>query len=161
MTMNYVSNIIISVGAILLLSVGIHLAISDKVAAFTSILSFAFLFVVLLLLAKFKRIKGFGFEAEMWEEKQEEAAVLVERLTLLSTTVSQQVALIAAKLGLHNGGLTSKETVDLLNNTQEILNITNVPEEKADQILAPLYDRIETRFSQFPCQPDCNQEYAS
>jgi hypothetical protein len=36
--------------------------------------------VVLLLLAKFKRFKGFGFEAEMWEEKQEEAAVLVEDL---------------------------------------------------------------------------------
>jgi hypothetical protein len=107
--MNYVSNIIISVGAILLLSVGIHLAISDKVAAFTSILSFAFLFVVLLLLAKFKRIKGFGFEAEMWEEKQEEAAVLVERLTLLSTTVSQQVALIAAKLGFTMAALHLKK----------------------------------------------------
>jgi hypothetical protein len=31
-------------------------------------------------LAKFKRFKGFGFEAEMWEEKQEEAAALVESL---------------------------------------------------------------------------------
>ena len=39
-----------------------------------------FLFVVLLLLAKFKRFKGFGFEAEMWEEKQEEAAALVKSL---------------------------------------------------------------------------------
>jgi hypothetical protein len=44
------------------------------------VLGFEFLFVVSLLLAKFKRVKGFGFEAEMWEEKQEEAAALVASL---------------------------------------------------------------------------------
>jgi hypothetical protein len=34
----------------------------------------------------------------------------------------------------------------LLNNTQALLNATNVPEEKANQILAPLYDRIEMNY---------------
>ena len=68
--MNRVSNIIISLGAVALLSAGIFLAISDRVAAATLLLGIGFLFVVLLLLAKFKRFKGFGFEAEMWEEKQ-------------------------------------------------------------------------------------------
>ena len=31
----------------------------------------AFLLMILLLLSKFKRFKGFVFEAELWEEKQD------------------------------------------------------------------------------------------
>jgi uncharacterized membrane protein len=92
------------------LGVGLYVAIIDRATAATVLLSFGFLFVILLVLSKFKRFKGFGFEAEMWEEKQEQAAVLVERLTLLSATLSQQVALIAAKLGLWGSGLSFKES---------------------------------------------------
>lgn len=76
-----VANIIVSLGAFALLIVGICLAILDRGApSIIAVLDTGFLFVVLLLLAKFKRFKGFGFEAEMWEEKQEEAAVLVDEL---------------------------------------------------------------------------------
>jgi len=79
--MQLVANIIISLGAFTLLIVGIYLAILDRGAStMTVVLGTGFLFVVLLLLAKFKRFKGFGFEAEMWEEKQEEAAGLVKEL---------------------------------------------------------------------------------
>jgi hypothetical protein len=79
--MQLVVNIIVSLGAVALLIVGLYLAILDRGApTITAVLGTGFLFVVLLLLAKFKRFKGFGFEAEMWEEKQEEAAVLVEDL---------------------------------------------------------------------------------
>lgn len=72
------TNIIVSIGATALLIVGLVLAILDRGApSIIAVLGTGFLLVVLLLLAKFKRFKGFGFEAEMWEEKQEEAAVLV------------------------------------------------------------------------------------
>ena len=79
--MKWVANTIVSLGAIALLITGIYLAIQNRGAAnVTAVLGIGFLFVVLLLLAKFKRFKGFGFEAEMWEEKQEEAAALVAAL---------------------------------------------------------------------------------
>jgi hypothetical protein len=75
------ANIILSLGASALLIVGIFLAINDRGApTITAVLGTGFLFVVLLLLAKFKRFKGFGFEAEMWEQKQEEAAALANYL---------------------------------------------------------------------------------
>jgi hypothetical protein len=144
--MNLVSKIITSLGAIALLSAGIFLAISDRAAAAAPLLGFGFLFVVLLLLAKFKRFKGFGFEAEMWEEKQEEAAVLVERLTLLSATISQQVALIAAKLGLWSSGLTFKETMELLEQMRQLFSAIQIPQDHMNRILAPLYDRIEMNY---------------
>jgi len=79
--MQWVANSIVSFGAFALLIVGIYLAILDRSApTIIAVLGTGFLFVVLLLLAKFKRFKGFGFEAEMWEEKQKEAAALVEDL---------------------------------------------------------------------------------
>src|ERR1700720_4473031 len=79
--MQLVANIIVSLGAVALIIVGIYVAILDRSApTITAVLGTGFLLVVLLLLAKFKRFKGFGFEAEMWEEKQEEAAVLVDEL---------------------------------------------------------------------------------
>jgi hypothetical protein len=78
--MKWVANTIVSVGAVVLLFTGVYLAILDNALNAATVLGFGFLFVVLLLLAKFKHIKGFGFEAEMWEEKQEEAAALVASL---------------------------------------------------------------------------------
>jgi Na+-transporting methylmalonyl-CoA/oxaloacetate decarboxylase gamma subunit len=76
-----VANTILSIGALALLIVGIYLAILDRSApTITAVLGIGVLFMFLLLLAKFKRFKGLGFEAEMWEEKQEEAAALIDSL---------------------------------------------------------------------------------
>jgi hypothetical protein len=61
-----VANIIVSLGAFALLIVGICLAILDRGApSIIAVLGTGFLFVVLLLLAKFKRFKGFGFEGHL------------------------------------------------------------------------------------------------
>ena len=68
--MQRVANIIISVGAVGLLALGGYLGFLDKTASATTVLGFAFLLVVLLLLAKFKHVKGFSFEAEMREESR-------------------------------------------------------------------------------------------
>jgi hypothetical protein len=56
---------IIAIAAVLLLSVGIGLAVTDRPTSAAETWGFAFLLVILLLLSKFKRFKGFGFEAEM------------------------------------------------------------------------------------------------
>jgi len=74
--MNAVANTIAAAGAVALLVTGVIQAIRGLDASVFVLLSFGFLFAVLLLLAKFKHIKGFGFEAEMWEQTQEEAATV-------------------------------------------------------------------------------------
>jgi hypothetical protein len=76
-----ISNLIAAVAAVALLAAGLYVALStDKTATTGYLLAFAFLFVVLLSLAKFRRFKAWGFEAEMWETKQEEAAAIINGL---------------------------------------------------------------------------------
>ncbi len=144
--MKWVSNVIITVSAIVLLTVGIYLSLIDKASAAVAPLGIGFLFVVLTLLAKFKRFKGFGFEAEMWEEKQTEAAVLVEQLTFLSRTVSQQVALFASKLGLWGSALTLPELAAVIDQTTALSDVVRIPTNERDIILEPVYKRVRSYY---------------
>ena len=104
--MKWVANAIITLGAISLLAAGICLTVEDRTGSAATALSFGFLLVVMLLLAKFRRFKGFGFEAEMWEEKQAEAENLIERLKAISKAMVQQMAAYSANMGLVNLGAT-------------------------------------------------------
>lgn len=144
--MSWASNVIIALGAIALLSAGTYLGLQNESASAGTVLGFGFLLVVLLLLAKFKRIKGFGFEAEMWDEKQIQAAVLVDKLTALATLTSEQVALISAKLGLWDSALTNPQMIALLKQADTVLQATDVPKSKRDEILAPIRDRIALNY---------------
>jgi len=85
--MQYVSNTIIASGTIALLVCGAFLSFykTESSPAILALLGFAFLFAVLLLLAKFKRFKFsfvgmMIFEGEMWEQTQEEAEHLLKKL---------------------------------------------------------------------------------
>jgi hypothetical protein len=44
-------------------------------------------------LARFKRFKGLGFEAELWEDKQKEAADLIDRLKNVVAIYSREVVM--------------------------------------------------------------------
>ena|SRR5271166_3431027 len=144
--MQRVANFIISIGAAGLLALGGYLGFLDRTASATAVLGFAFLLVVLLLLAKFKHIKGFGFEAEMWEEKQIEAAALVDRLTLLSEAVSEQMALIASKLGLWGGSLSNIELAELTEQVSRLLHAAGASTVRVSEILGPVYGRVELNY---------------
>jgi hypothetical protein len=77
-------------------------------------LGFAFLLVTLMLLAKFKRFKGFGFEAEMWEEEQIKAAELAKQLEDVASPIIDYIVMFAANFGLNESGLRIEEKEDLL-----------------------------------------------
>ena len=109
-------------------------------------LSFGFLLVLLLVVSKFKHVKGFGFSAETWDQKQVEAAALVDRLQFLSRSVSEQVALIAAKLGLWDSALTNPELDDLSSQIDQLLEAADVPRAHRNQILAPVHHRVELNY---------------
>ena len=78
--------------------VGVFLALTDRSGSATAAWSFGFLLFILLLLSKFKRFKGFGFEAELWEQKQAEAAALVDQLKSLSKLIGEQTATVVARI---------------------------------------------------------------
>lgn len=55
-------------------------------------------------LARFKRFKGLGFEAELWEDKQKEAADLIDRLQSVVSIYTREVVLGQVMRGRFNGG---------------------------------------------------------
>jgi hypothetical protein len=144
--LEFIAVAITAVGAAGLLIVGGILALQDRTTTASAVLGFAFLFVVLLFVSKFKHIHGFGFEAEMWDEKQVQAAELVDKLSTTSVAVGQQVGLIASKLGLWSAGFTNPELADLLDQTDTMLVKADVPKQRREELLAPVYGRIELNY---------------
>ena len=137
---------IIAIAACTLLTAGIILAFSNRTSAAGTAWAFGFLLVILLLLAKFKRFKGFGFEAELWEQKQEEAAALVDQLRSLSKLVSKQMASVTSRLGSYGGGFSLSEFSDFLGDLQQQLKAIGIPEYESEEILQRLHLRIERQF---------------
>jgi hypothetical protein len=142
--MELVTGVIIAVAAVSLFGVGIRLLLIGGSAA--TALTFAFLLTVLLLLSKFKRFKGFGFEAEMWEQKQEEAAALINHLKGLSKVASRQTASLAARVGLWNSALSLAELADCLRDLQGQLAEIGISSHEREEILQTLYNRIEAAY---------------
>jgi len=138
--------IILIVFAIALFVIAGYLYVQKATEAATSAMAFVFLIVCVLTIANYKRIKGFGFEAEMWEEKQVQAAKLIDRLELLSKASAQQVSLIAAKMGLWDSGLSNPQMADLVDTTRRILQHTGTTEAERKDILAPLYQRVTLNY---------------
>ena len=102
-----------------------------------------------LTISNYKRIKFWGiFEAEMWEEKQVQAAKLIDRLELLTRTSSQQLALIASKLGLWDSSLSNPQTAELVDNVRRILETSGTTEAERKNILGPLYQRVALNYVQ-------------
>jgi hypothetical protein len=112
----------------------------------TSAMGFVFLLVVVLTISNYKHIKGFGFEAEMWSDKQKEAATLIDRLELLGKATTEQLALITSKLGLWTSGLSNPETAALLDKMRQILESTGTSDSERKNMLAPLYGRISLNY---------------
>lgn len=64
-------------------------SLPDASAAF----GMGFLCALYSSVARFKRFKGFGFEAELWEDKQREAEELIERLKGIVAIYSREIVL--------------------------------------------------------------------
>jgi hypothetical protein len=145
--MEKATNIITALAAVGLFGVGAYLCWrTDSTAAATTALSFAFLVILMLHMSKFKHVKGFGFDAETWDEKQVEAAKLVDQLSSTSEVLSQQVALLASRVGGGRSALTNSELVDLLEQIAKTLGAASIPKSRRDEISAPIRRRIAMNY---------------
>jgi hypothetical protein len=138
--------LIIVVGCFAMFSIGAYLVLTDRPTSAALTWGFAFLLVVLLLLAKFKRFKGFGFEAELWEEKQAEAAALVDQMRSLSNLICKQMASIAARVGLWDSALSPAELVDFVDDLRSHLGAIESSPHESEETLHPLYQRLEAEY---------------
>lgn len=64
---------------------------SNSLAASSAAFGMGFLCFIFDSLSRFKKFKGLGFEAELWEDKQKEAAALIDRLKGIVAIYSREV----------------------------------------------------------------------
>ena len=136
--------VITALAALALLGMGIVLSRQKEGSkgAITAVLTFGFLVLLLLHMSKFKHVKGFGFDAETWDEKQVEAAKLVDQLSNMSEVLSQQIVLLSSRLGMWDSGLTTPELMDIYKQTEKQLEAASISKPRRDEILEPLRRRI-------------------
>jgi hypothetical protein len=82
-----------------LLGGSLKLIYIEKVTEAAVVFGLGFLSFIYANVARFKRFKGLGFEAELWEDKQKEAADLIERLREVVSIYTREVVLGKIKAG--------------------------------------------------------------
>jgi hypothetical protein len=119
---------------------------NDSPATAATALGFAFLFLLLLHMSKFKHVKGFGFEGETWDQEQVKAAELRKSLSEITLSLSQQAALLAAKVGYWDSALSLNELSGVLKQTRRSLDAIGISDDKKEEILTPIYRRVEQYY---------------
>ncbi len=80
-----------------------RLLIADEIPAASAVFAMAFFSFFYSNLARFRRFKGFGFEAELWEDKQKEAASLISRLQNVVSIYSREIVMGRVMRGRSGG----------------------------------------------------------
>ena len=68
--------------------------LKSEVAGATAAFVMFFLCLIYANVSRFKRFKGLGFEAELWEDKQKEAADLIERLKNIVQVYTREIVMM-------------------------------------------------------------------
>jgi hypothetical protein len=134
-------------GVLALFYVGYQKIVADKTASASAAMSFGFLLIIILTISQFKHVKGFGFDAETWDQKQVEAAQLVDQLKGLTKATSRELALVASKIGLWDNGPSNQDLAELANSLNPVLEAGGFDKGQRDELLAPIYDRIEFNYT--------------
>lgn len=81
----------------------------DQFAEASGIILFGFFAFFFANISRFKRFKGLGFEAELWEDKQKEAEQLVDQLRDVVSIYSREVIIGKVRIGRFLDGGRWKE----------------------------------------------------
>ena len=125
--------------ALCLFVLGGYLAFQDRTASASVVLGFAILCLVFTFLARFKRFKGFGFEGELWEQKQREAAELIQTMRSYTAGLGRLLITIAARAGRWNGGLSRRELHDAVVNVEGMLRNASIGHSETELAKAEFY----------------------
>lgn len=124
----------------------------------SAVFAVGFLSFIYSNLSRFKRFKGLGFEAELWEDKQKEAADLIDRLKKVVSIYTVEVVLGSVKRGRLSDGVSWKENWklydDLVNQHAELgqnIDFSKLKKEVDDfflfDITMNIYRYLDRAFS--------------
>ena len=96
--------IFFAVVGLVLLAFSFYRLWQDDLTGASSTFVMAFISFIFSNLERFKRFKGMGFEAELWEDKKREADQLIERLKTVVTIYTNEIILGKVKEGRWGDG---------------------------------------------------------
>lgn len=102
--MGRIESTLLKLGGYGLIGLAVYFLFQSSIAAAPLCAAVGFLMTFLARFSDFKRFKGWGFEAEMWEEKQEEAGKLVVSLKKVAALTAREVMLQSIKSGRWGSG---------------------------------------------------------
>jgi hypothetical protein len=91
--------VLFAIVGLIFLAASIGLIVDEKITEAAVLFGLGLLSFIYANLARFKRFKGFGIEAELWEDKQKEAANLIQQLRGLVATYSNELLMSKVKAG--------------------------------------------------------------
>jgi len=95
---------VFSVFGLVLIGYSLHLIYISKIPDAAIVFGLGFLSFIYANVSRFKRFKGFGFEAELWEDKKKEAEDLIERLKNVVSIYTREVILGKVAAGRFSSG---------------------------------------------------------
>ena len=90
--------------ALVFLTFSIRFFLNSEVTGATAAFVMFFLCLIYANVSRFKRFKGLGFEAELWEDKQKEAADLIDRLANIVQVYTREIVMMKVMMGRWGGG---------------------------------------------------------
>lgn len=90
--------------SLMFLAFSIRFFLEAQVTGATAAFVMFFLCLIYGNVARFKRFKGLGFEAELWEDKQKEAADLIDRLKHIVQVYTREIVMMKVMSGRWGSG---------------------------------------------------------
>lgn len=103
------------------------LAFQAKAAEGALCAAMGLLLLAFVQLSRFKRFRGLGFEAELWETKQEEAALLVDQTRELLGVLAKTTLITAPRMNRWMTGFSRRELLDLGDHVERLLIAAKAP----------------------------------
>ncbi len=101
--------VLFSIVGLILLVYALHLIFVDQITNAGVVFGLGFFSFIYANVSRFKRFKGLGFEAELWEDKKKEAEGLIERLKDVVSIYTREVVLGKVKEGRWSSGVKWSE----------------------------------------------------
>jgi hypothetical protein len=89
--------------SLIFLAFSIKFFLNSEIAGATASFVMFFLCLIYANVSRFKRFKGLGFEAELWEDKQQEAADLIDRLKNIVQVYTREIIMSKVMSGRWGG----------------------------------------------------------
>ncbi len=90
---NNLEGVLFRIVGLFLFVFGLKYLIANDVTAFAIMFGISFFCFFYANIARFKKFKGLGFEAEHWDDKQKEAEALIDRLKKINGIYSKEILL--------------------------------------------------------------------